>query len=90
MDFHGGIKTGALFHELSKEIDMGSKFLTEKEVSEMTNFSLSMLRQHRHLGKGMPYCKIGNSIRYNYQKVLDFMQAHEITPRNSVTGVGHG
>ena len=41
-----------------------SKYLTEIEVSEITGISKSCLQQHRWLRKGLPYIKIGRSVRY--------------------------
>jgi len=37
---------------------------TEKEVAVMYGISLSKLRQDRILKKGLPYIKIGKSVRY--------------------------
>jgi len=54
------------------------KYLTEKEVSEITRLALSTLRNHRHLRRGIPYCKIGASVRYNEEDVLAFMEVRKI------------
>ena len=53
-------------------------FLTEKQVSKMTNRALSTIRNDRHYNRGIPYCKIGRSVRYELQDVLDFMRGCKI------------
>jgi hypothetical protein len=47
-------------------------FLNEKQVAQMTNRALSTLRNERHLNRGIKYCKIGRSIRYELEDVLKF------------------
>lgn len=54
------------------------KYLTEKDVSEITGIALSTLRNHRSLRKGIPYCKIFRSIRYSASDVQSFMENHKI------------
>jgi len=40
------------------------KWINEKEVAVMTGRGLQSLRNERSLGCGIPYSKIGKSIRY--------------------------
>ena len=54
------------------------KYLTEKEVAEITGRALSTLRNERFQGKGIPYIKIGKSVRYKYDDVIEFMEARRI------------
>ena len=54
------------------------KYITEKEVSEITGRALSTLRNERFLGKGIPYIKIGKSVRYKYDDVIEFMESRKI------------
>ena len=49
------------------------KCVTELKVSELTGMSLATLRNHRWLGKGIPYIKIGRSVRYFESDVQDFL-----------------
>ena len=39
---------------------------------------ISTLRNERFLGKGIPYIKIGISVRYKYEDVIEFMEAKRI------------
>jgi predicted DNA-binding transcriptional regulator AlpA len=61
---------------------LANRYLTEKEVSELTGLALSTLRNHRFLCKGLPYIKIGKSIRYSLQDVIQYMESHRIEPLN--------
>ena len=57
---------------------METKFLTEKQVNKITMIPLQTLRNNRFERNGMPYIKIGRSIRYELLDVVDFMQSHKI------------
>ena len=54
------------------------RYLNEKQVSEMTGRSLSTLRNERSLGLGIPYSKIGRSVRYNLVDVIKFMESRRV------------
>ena len=54
------------------------KYITEKEVSEITGRALSTLRNERFLGKGIPYFKIGKSVRYKLDDVIEFMESKRV------------
>ena len=54
------------------------RYLTEVEVSDITRMSLSTLRNDRFRGKGIPYVKIGRSVRYNLADVIEFMESRKI------------
>jgi len=62
------------------------QYLTETEVSQMTHFSVQTLRNNRFKRKGMPYHKIGKSIRYKLGDVIHYMESGRIeislTPGN--------
>ncbi len=55
-------------------------YLNEKQVSDITGFSLPTLRNSRHLRKGFPYLKVGRSVRYDPDDIENFMQRHRIMP----------
>jgi len=54
------------------------QYLTEKQVSEITGRALSTLRNERSKGRGIPYIKVGRSVRYNLEDVIGFMEHHRI------------
>lgn len=50
------------------------QFITEREVSKITKISVSKLQSDRHMGKGLPYHKIGTrTIRYALEDIRAFM-----------------
>ena len=64
---------------------MEDEFLTEQQVSEMTKIALSTLRNHRSRKLGMPYHKVGRSIRYSARDVKQYMDRGRIeTERRSL------
>ncbi len=55
-----------------------AKYLTDREVSEITGIAISTLRNNRFLGKGIAYSKIGRAVRYSIRDVIDFMESRKI------------
>lgn len=55
------------------------RYIDEVAVSEITGRALSTLRNERSKGCGIPYVKIGRSVRYELADVISFMEAHKIT-----------
>ena len=57
------------------------RYVTERWVSEVTGLSLSTLRNHRYLRKGIPFIKYeGGAVRYDKHDVYDFMYSHKGLP----------
>jgi predicted DNA-binding transcriptional regulator AlpA len=54
------------------------RYLNEQQVAAITGISRSSLQQNRWKGKGIAYSKIGRSIRYLQQDVLEFMARQRI------------
>ena len=54
------------------------RYLTERQVSEITGRALSTLRNDRMHRRGLPYVKLGRSVRYNLEEVLSFMESRKI------------
>ena len=59
-----------------------TKYLNEIEVAELTGRALSTLRNERAKGQGIPYIKIGRSVRYDIDDVILFMNSHKIRTQN--------
>ena len=57
---------------------MASKYLTEVQVAEITGRALSTLRNERFCRRGIPYIKIGRSVRYSLEDVIRYMDSHKI------------
>jgi len=63
---------------------MKVQYLTEKQVSEITGRALQTLRNERFLGKGIPYVKVGRSVRYSLEDVVGFMESRKIRTQDSM------
>jgi predicted DNA-binding transcriptional regulator AlpA len=59
---------------------MPKQYLTEKQVSEITGYSVQTLRNHRHESRGIPYLKIGRSVRYLPEDISATMEKVRIEP----------
>jgi len=46
--------------------------------------SVQTLRNERHLRKGSPYIKLGRSVRYRVNDLLDYLEKHRIDPEATV------
>lgn len=60
------------------------QYLTEKEVAELTGFSLQTLRNWRHVSRGPSYLKVSRSIRYRMEDVTAYMERNLIDPEGSL------
>ena len=63
-------------------ISYSTKYLDEREVSRITGRALPTLRNDRHRGQGIPYSKIGRSVRYSLSDVITFMESRKIQTDN--------
>ena len=64
-------------------IETAFQCLTEQEVSARTGLSLSTLRMHRFARKGLPYIKIGRSVRYRVCDLEAYLAEHRIDPEGN-------
>lgn len=60
------------------------RYLTEKEVSDLTSIPLSSLRNSRFYKKNLPFIKFGKSVRYALNDVISFMEIHKITTDSNI------
>lgn len=68
---------------MSSRQQLEDRYITEAEASRITGRALSTLRNERSAGRGIPYCKVGRSIRYLLDDVYAFMERHKIQPRQN-------
>ena len=61
-----------------KEIADGSRMLTEKEAARVLNCGRSTLAKYRSHGLGPHYFKLGRSVRYHINDLLDYMQSKKV------------
>ena len=60
------------------EAKVTARYLNEVRVAGITGRALSTLRNERARGLGIPYIKIGRSVRYDLTDVIRFMESHKI------------
>ena len=60
------------------------QYVDEKIVSEITGRALPTLRNDRHNRRGIPYYKIGRSVRYALSDVIAFMESNKIVPEDNM------
>ena len=63
---------------------MGKKYVNEEIVSEIIGWKVQTLRNHRHLGKGIPYLKCGRSVRYDLDDVHGYIQSKRVGATTSL------
>lgn len=54
------------------------QYVDERTVSRLTGIKLPTLRNNRFQGKGIPYFKIGKSVRYSLKDVQEYFEAHKV------------
>ncbi len=54
------------------------RYVSEKEVSQITGLALPTLRNWRFKRTGMPYSKVGRSVRYAMEDVLHYMESRKV------------
>ncbi len=53
-------------------------YINEKEVARITGRKVQTLRNDRNRGRGLPYIKMGRSVRYSLEDVIRFMESRKI------------
>jgi hypothetical protein len=56
------------------------RYLSPAEVETITGRKVQTWANERHEGRGLPYYKVGRSIRYKLSEVLEFMERHRVDP----------
>lgn len=54
------------------------QWLTEKMVSEITGRAPQTLRNDRVKRQGIPYSKIGRSVRYKMEDIVNYMESRKV------------
>ena len=54
------------------------RYINEKEVARIIGRGLQTLRNDRHRGRGLPYIKMGRSVRYSLEDIIAYMEARKI------------
>jgi predicted DNA-binding transcriptional regulator AlpA len=56
-----------------------NRLLPQREVADLTGMSTSWLEMCRHRKTGIPYIKLGRSVRYRAKDVMDWVEAHAVS-----------
>lgn len=68
---------------------MQATMLTEEQLANILNISPRTLQMQRQNGRGIPFVKIGKSVRYDVNTVQDFIQRNNCTS-TSIPQFKHG
>jgi hypothetical protein len=60
-----------------------AQYLTEREVASMTRIAVATLRNNRYLRRGIPFIKIGKSVRYKIQDVVLYLDERRVDVNES-------
>lgn len=52
----------------------------EKEAANKLGVAVQTLRNWRHIRRGPAYIKLGRSVRYRIEDIMDFIEKHRIDP----------
>jgi hypothetical protein len=63
---------------LQKVMEQDDRWVSEKELAPLIGRGMSTIRKDRMFGRGVPFVKIGGSIRYRLSDVVKFMEAHTL------------
>ena len=58
-------------------------WVTESTAASITGLSVHTLRAHRLYRKGIPYSKVGRSVRYSWADVVSFMESRRVALENA-------
>ena len=58
------------------------QLVTERQVADILQKSVQSLRNDRCLKKGLPYCKLGRSVRYRIADVEKFIASGRVEPES--------
>jgi len=57
-----------------------NQVINETQAAEILGRAVQTLRNDRHLRKGPAYLKLGRSIKYRVNDLVDYMEKHRIDP----------
>jgi hypothetical protein len=64
-------------------LDSLPKVINEYEAAKFLSKSVQSLRNERHRRVGCPYIKMGRSVRYRVNDLLDYIEKRRIDPQAS-------
>ncbi|OQA91181.1 MAG: hypothetical protein BWY26_01115 [Elusimicrobia bacterium ADurb.Bin231] len=55
-----------------------NEYIDERDLSRLIKRALSSIRNDRFKGQGVPFIKVGRSVRYSYSDAIAFMEQRKI------------
>ncbi len=59
---------------------MPIRYISENEVAEITGRAVGTLRNDRYYHRGLPYVKLGRSVKYKLEDVIAYMDERTVLP----------
>ena len=56
------------------------ELFTEREAAEYLGTTQGVLQVDRHMGRGLPYVRIGRRIRYRLKDIRAYLDANTVNP----------
>jgi hypothetical protein len=52
----------------------------EQEAAKLLKRGVQSLRNDRSMRRGLPYIKVGRSVRYSLEDIQEYLKAHRVKP----------
>lgn len=74
------LKKESTYHSLVSRIlsKEGPILISPKETARLLSCGESTLARHRSQGTGIPYVKLGRSVKYSLADIFDYMEEHTV------------
>lgn len=66
---------------MNPQAEERERFLDENGTAEMLKISIHTLRGNRHNRRGLPFYKLGRSVRYKMSDILEHMSGLRVETR---------
>lgn len=53
------------------------RWVSEKDVAELMGLKARTLRRDREMKRGLPFCRLGRTVRYDLRDIEEYMAAHK-------------
>lgn len=58
------------------------KMLSEFEAAELLSISVAKLRRDRWVGTGLPYIRLGRTVRYSVEEISSYLERNTVSHEN--------
>ena len=58
---------------------MSKQYLSQIETAEFLSFSVAKLKHDRLHDTGLPYVRIGRTVRYPLSEIMNYLKEHTVT-----------